>query len=117
MSHALKIFLKVIHQRIYKLCEDHIGRTQFGFRNPMGTREALFCVQVLSQRCRDMDCDVYACFVDYQKAFDRVRHGTLVEILNKIGLDDRNLKIIVNLYWGQTANIRIESEDSDAIEI
>lgn len=70
MSHLLKMFLKIIHQRIQRVCEQHLGRTQFGFRNALGIREALFCVQVLFQRCRDMNCDVYACFVNYQKAFD-----------------------------------------------
>lgn len=40
-----------------------------------------------------------------------------VEILRQIGLDDRDLRVIINLYWGQTANIRIEGEDSDSIEI
>jgi len=40
----------------YKECEENNGETQFGFRE--GTREALFAVQVLVQRCRDVNCDV-----------------------------------------------------------
>ena len=55
--------------------------------------------------------------MDYQKAFDKVQHGKLVEILRKVGLDERDLRIIVNLYCGQTASIRREAEDSDVIEI
>lgn len=56
---------------------------QFEFRNAMGTREALFSIQVLNQRCRDVDFDVFARFVDYQKAFDTMRHNRLIEILKK----------------------------------
>lgn len=33
MSHLTKLFLKVIHNRIYKKCEATIEDTQFGFRN------------------------------------------------------------------------------------
>lgn len=41
MSHILKVFLKVIHERIYPKLEENISETQFGFRNGLGTREAL----------------------------------------------------------------------------
>lgn len=37
-SHALKIFLKVLHNRVYCKCEANVANTQFGFRNSMGTR-------------------------------------------------------------------------------
>lgn len=117
MSHLLKLFLKIIHRRIYKKCEDYMSETQFGFRDAVGTREALFSVQVLFQRCRDVNCDVYACFVDYSKAFDRVQHHKLVEILNTVGIDGRDLEIISRLYWDQSAYVSVEGEKSDAIKI
>ncbi|KAI5633986.1 reverse transcriptase (RNA-dependent DNA polymerase) domain-containing protein [Phthorimaea operculella] len=74
MSHMLKIFLKVIHCRINNKIEENISDTQFGFRNGLGTRDALFGFQVLMQRCWDMNQTVYICFIDYEKAFDRVQH-------------------------------------------
>lgn len=117
MSHLLKLFLKIIHQRIVKICEENISRTQFGFRNAVGTREALFSVQVLVQRCRDFDCDVHTCFIDYQKAFDNVQHDKLMEILKNIGLEDNDRRIIGNLYWNQTASLRIQGETTEDIKI
>lgn len=56
MNHILKLFLKIIHKRIYRLCEDQIFPNQFEFVNAVGTREALFSIQVLFQRCRDVNC-------------------------------------------------------------
>jgi hypothetical protein len=44
MSHTLKIFLKIIHARIYKTAEKHMSREQFGFRNGLGTKESLFSI-------------------------------------------------------------------------
>ncbi|KAL1446308.1 hypothetical protein WDU94_012325 [Cyamophila willieti] len=117
MSHLLKISLKIIHKRIYKRCEDQISRNQFGFVNAVGTREALFAVQVLVQRCRDVNCDVFCCLIDYQKAFDRVQHEKMVEILKKTGIDERDLKIIINLYWEQRAKMRVDLETTEAIKI
>lgn len=117
MSHLLKLFLKILQRRIYGLCEENIFVTQFWFRDAVGTREALFCVQVLFQRCRDMNVDVYACFIDYRKAFDRVQHHKMVEILKDLGLDDKDLRIIVNLYWNQSACVNVEGERTDEVKI
>jgi len=67
MSHTLKIFLKVIHTRIYKKAEKHMSQEQFGFCNELGTREALFSIQILVQRCRDINQKVYLCFIDFER--------------------------------------------------
>lgn len=117
MSHALKLFLKIIHERIYRKLEERIGHTQFGFTSGLGTREGLFSVQVLIQRCRDINKTVYACFIDFEKAFDKVKHQKMLDILKNTGLDDKDIRIIANLYWKQKANVRIEECHSDEIEI
>lgn len=44
MCHMLKIFLKVIHNRITKKLEAGLGKEQFVFRNGLGTRDALFAL-------------------------------------------------------------------------
>lgn len=109
MSHALKAFLRILHGRIYKKCEEHSGNTQFGFKSAMGTREAMYCIQLLTQKCYDQHKDVYIVFIDYQKAFDSIKHEHMLEVLQQIGLDAKDLRIIQNLYWNQTAVLRINN--------
>lgn len=53
MNHTVKIFLKIIHKRINKRCEAVLSNDQFGFRAGLGTREALFTLQTLIQKCHD----------------------------------------------------------------
>lgn len=107
MSHMLKIFLKIIHNRLFKKCEANMGELQFGFKEAMGTREALFCTQILVQKCNDVKKDVFICFIDYEKAFDTIQHDKLIEILQTIGLDTKDIRIIKNLYWNQSAVLKI----------
>ncbi|KAL4104588.1 hypothetical protein QTP88_019882 [Uroleucon formosanum] len=83
-----------------------MSQEQCGFRNGLGTREALFSIQILVQRCRDINQKVYLCFIDFVKAFDKVRHEKLIEVLRKIGIDGKDLQFITNLYWHQQAKIR-----------
>lgn len=117
MSHVLKTFLRVIHTRIYKKCEFQMDDAQFGFRNGLGTREALFSLSILTQRCRDMNVDVYACFIDYRKAFDCVNHQKMIEILRSTGIDEQDLRVVSELYWHQTATVEIERTTSEDLRI
>ena len=53
--------------------------------------------------------DIYICFIDYCKAFDKVKHSKMIECLKEIGLDGKDLDIITKLFWDQTAAVRTES--------
>ena len=117
ISHTLKVFLKVIHGRISRKLEEEIDESQFGFRNGLGTREALFALNVLAQRCMDMNIDIHVCYVDFEKAFDKVRHEKLVQILQAKNIDKGDLRIITNLYWNQRAQIIVDNEKSSEMNI
>uniref|UniRef100_A0A8D8LPD3 Craniofacial development protein 2 n=1 Tax=Cacopsylla melanoneura TaxID=428564 RepID=A0A8D8LPD3_9HEMI len=117
MSHVIKVVLRVIHSRIYEKCEEGISETQFGFRSGFGTREALLTYNVLMQKCKEMNVDVYTCFIDYEKAFDRVKHEKLIEILKSKKIHDWDIRLIANLYWKQIANIKVESDLSSGVVI
>lgn len=117
MSHTLKVFLKIIHKRINKKLEENLSETQFGFRNGFGTREPLFAYNVLVQRCMDVNQNVYVCFIDYNKAFDKVRHSRLINILKEENIDSRDIQVLKNLYFHQVAEIQINTEMSREIKI
>ena len=48
------------------------------------------------------------CFVDYEKAFDRVNWVKLLKLLKRIGIDWRDRRLIATLYMGQTATVRLK---------
>ncbi|CAH1224416.1 unnamed protein product [Diabrotica balteata] len=117
MSHTLKVLLKIIHKRIYERLEEDISETQFGFRNGMGTREGLFAINILIQRCRDVSVDLHLCFVDYEKAFDKVRHKKLISILMNKRIDSKIINIVQTLYWNQSAIVQIDGQHSEEMRI
>lgn len=117
MSQMLKLFLYIIHERIYRKLEERIGNEQFGFRCGLGTREALLGIHVLLQRNRDVNETIYACFIDFEKAFDRIQHSRMVSILEQSGIDDRDIQIIENLYWKQSASLKLEMQYTEEVNI
>lgn len=44
MSHVLKVFLRIIHVRIFKKSESYVSNIQFGFKHRVSIKEALFAL-------------------------------------------------------------------------
>ena len=57
------------------------------------------------------------CFIDYTKAFDRVQHDELLKMLMNLELYGRDIHLIQNMYWDQSACIRIENEMGEYTKI
>ena len=49
-------------------------------------------------------------FIDYEKAFDKVRHEELMMMLEELQIDGKEMRLIRNLYWNQKATVRIQDE-------
>ena len=107
ISHASKILLRILTNRVEARAKHFIGKNQFGFRKGCGTRDAIGVMRMLCERSLELDKDVFICFVDFEKAFDRVDWVKMMDILKKIGVDWRDRRMISNLYMGQTATVRI----------
>jgi len=117
MSHVIKLILKIIMYRAQRKIRREIGKEQCGFMEDTGTRNAIFMIRMLAERAIEMQGDLYLCFIDYTKAFDRVQHEKLLQDLIDLDLDGKDLRFIRNLYWEQTACIRVENELSEYVDI
>ena len=63
MPHAMKLLLKIIQRRIRSKLEIEIAEEQFGFSNGIGTRDGFFAIQALCERTKEMQKEVYVCFI------------------------------------------------------
>jgi len=84
ICHASQILLKVLNIRIENKAEDFIGENQFGFLKGRGTRKAIVVLRTLCERSIEHDQEVYVCFVDFEKAFDRGDWKIMMGILKSI---------------------------------
>ncbi|XP_076036015.1 uncharacterized protein LOC143021975 [Oratosquilla oratoria] len=71
MNHLTKITLRVITNRIRNKIRPEIANEQYGFVPDKGTRYAIFVVRLLPENMLEVQKDLYACFVDYEKALDK----------------------------------------------
>jgi len=86
IAHTAKIVAKILRRRIEMKIEDVLGEDQFGFRRGKGTRDAIGMLRIISERTLKTDEEISVCFIDWQKAFDRVNWTKLVQIQNETGV-------------------------------
>src|SRR6267154_6418924 len=105
--------LKVLTKRIEAKAKHLLGRSQFGFRKGCGTRDAVGVMRTLCERSLEHGNEVYICFVDFEKAFDRVNWVKKFEILKSLHIDWKDRRLLQDLYMRQEAVVRVVGGDSD----
>src|ERR1700744_1841205 len=61
--------------------------------------------------------DLFLCFIDLEKAFDRVPRQRLFEVLSEYGVDGFLLEAIKSLYVGRRAGVSLDGELSKSFEV
>ena len=72
-----------------------IAPEQYGFMPDKGTGNAIFVLRMLVERPIEKQKYVYVCFIDYSKAFDRVKHKLLVDLLQSLDFDQAELRVLI----------------------
>src|SRR5438034_432023 len=75
MSDIIKVILRILMQRMRNKIRPEIDKTQCGFMNDAGTRKAIFIPRNICERTIEVNKNLYLCFIDFTKAFDKVRHN------------------------------------------
>ena len=91
MSHVTKILLKILMIRMKNKIRPAITKEQHGFTPDKSTRNAIFILRTLIERAIEVKHDIYLCFLHYKQAFDKVKHDNLLQILEKLNIDGKDL--------------------------
>ena len=90
---------------------------QAGFGKDRETRDQIANVCWIIEKAREVQKNIYFCFVDYAKAFDGVNHNKLWKILQEMGKPDYLTCLLRNLYAGQEATVRTRHGTTDWFQI
>ena len=69
--------LKILQERIQQYLNQELPDVQAGFRQGRGTRDQIANIGWIIEKAREFQKYIYFCFIDYDKAFDRVDHSKL----------------------------------------
>ena len=77
ISHASKVILKILQVRLQQYVNREHPDVQAGFRKGRGTRDQIANIRWIIEKVRELQKNIYFCFIDYAKTFDCVDHNKL----------------------------------------
>ena len=106
ISHSSKVMLKFLQARLQQYANRELPDVQAGFRKGRGTRDQIANIIWIMEKARELQKNIYFCFIDYAQAFDYVDHNKLWKILQEMGIPDHLISLLRNLYAGQESTVR-----------
>ena len=69
--------LKILKARLQQYVNHEIPDVQIGFSKGRGTRDQIAKICWIMEKARELQKNIYFCFIDYAEAFDYVDHDKL----------------------------------------
>ena len=94
------IFCGIIKEKLTKVIEAErvIGEEQGGFRKDRRGTDNLYIVKEIIEHARKSNKKYYVVFLDIEKAYDTVDRKVLWEIMRRIGIEKKIIRIMESLY-------------------
>ena len=109
--------LKILQDRLQQYMKRALPGVQAGFRKVRGTRDQIANICWIIKKGREVQKNIYFCFVDHTKGFDCVDHNKLWKILKEMGIPDHLTCFLRNLNAGQEATVRTGHGTTDWLKI
>ena len=90
---------------------------QNGFSADRGTTDAMWVSRILSSLCKERGVALVKCFVDLEKAYNKVNRDILWLVLEREGVPPKLVALIKALYVGAKASTRIDGVLTDPFEL
>ena len=103
LEHAMKIVERVLKKRIR--CLVNMNKMQFGFMPVRGTIDAPFILRRMQEEHEDKGKKLYMCFVDLEKAFNRVSRKVMEWAMRKKKVPEVMVKAVMSLYDGAKTKV------------
>jgi hypothetical protein len=105
LEHCMKIVERVFERRLREVVE--VNDMQCGFMPGKGTIDALFMVRMLQEKYDRKKKKLYMCFVDLEKAFDRVPREVIRWALRKKGVNEYMVEAVMRMYDGARTKVKV----------
>ena len=119
LSHAGKIYTRIVEARLRQCVESVLDDSQYGFRPGRSTTDAVFTIKMILEKSWEWGIDQYALFIDLEKAFDKVNRNHLWRILqeDQYNIPTKLIRVIRSIYSECVSKVRTQNIESEAFNI
>jgi hypothetical protein len=114
-SSMAKVFCSILNTRLDQYILDHnlVSPQQIGFKKLARTSDHMFVIRTLLDKYVQQGIPIYACFVDFRKAFDTVWREALLCKLLQANIRGKLFNIIESMYLHDQACIKVGQQRTD----
>ena len=113
--HGMKVVERVLENRLCIIVS--VDEMKFGFMYEIGTIDAVFILRRMQEKYHAKGKHLYMCFMDLEKAFDRVPRKVLAWPMRRNGIPNVLVRSVMILYEGAKTRVRVDSELSEEFSI
>ncbi len=115
LSCVYKIYTAILNSRILLYLEENdlLHDEQNGFRSRRSCADHIFSLCSIVKNKVNLGQDIFACFVDFRKAFDFVPRDMLLYRLLEYGIDGKMYNAIKGVYKKASCSVKINGVMSD----
>ena len=108
-----KIIAAIIQLRISTGLDHHLQSTQYGFRKKRGTADALQYIRRMVGKGEARQNKTLLVLLDWEKAFDKIRHEMLIDALERMNIPGRLVNLIKSMYTNPTFQVSMDGRTSE----
>ena len=119
LSCTAKVLERLVYDQLVHFCfeNDILPKEQFGFLQGRSAEWQLLAILEDWHSALDRHCNVHATFLDAAKAFDRVDHSVLLDMLHGIGVHGIALEWFHSYLSGRHIRTRVAGSLSPALPV
>ena len=117
ISHTSEVMLKIPQARLQQHMNRELPDVQARFRKGIGTRDQIANIRWITEKARELQKNIYFCFIDYAKAFDCVDHNKLWKILKEMSIPDHLTCLFLQVRKQQLELDVVQLEPTDWFQI
>lgn len=114
-----KLFNRILNNRLTSFLVKHdiISPCQIGFQSDKRTSDHLYTLHTVIKKYTKMyKKKIYACFIDFRKAFDKVWHAGLLYKLKQIDISTNFYNLIKCMYTQNEVCMKFHNEITDVFK-
>ena len=113
INHTGKVLLTVLLNRLKSQLDPYLSEEQAGFRKDRSTVHQILTLRLLAEKAKRQGKKIYNCFIDFQKAFDTIKHEVIWATLKSYGVETKMVTLLQKIYEKAQAAVRVGKENGE----
>ncbi|CAF2091543.1 unnamed protein product [Rotaria magnacalcarata] len=113
INHTGKVLLIVLLNRLKNHLDPYLSEEQAGFRKDRSTVHQILTLRLLAEKAKRQGKKIYNCFIDFQKAFDTIKHKIIWAMLKSYGVDTTMVTLLQKIYEKSQSAVRIGKDNGE----